>query len=155
MFCRGSTILRTCCERSKAPISSRPTRPILSLLPSYSNFMWLPMPSQLHIAKAPPAIAIHCHISRRTSQQTSHTPGSGTALSRLSHPSASFEHTFGCKLSSTALPASTQELALLASEGDRGVAGKCSVHTCTICVCPSSMLKQPASMYLRQNCVSN
>ena len=152
MFSRSSTVLRTCCKRSQAPNSARPTRPILSL-PSRS-LMWLPTPSQLHTARTPPAIATHGHIPRPSPQQTSHMPRSVTALRRLSQSSA-FEPTFACKLLSTACSASTQELALLASEGDRGVAGKCSVHTCTICVCPSSMLKQPASMYLRQNFVSN
>lgn len=130
MFCRGSAILRTCCQRAQAPICARPTRPTSTLLPRYSSTMWLPSPSQLHSARTPPAITAYCHIFSCPAQQTSHLAWSVSprvsALRPLSRCPVLHKHTFGSRSLST-LSASAHELAVPLSGRDLLEGGMCCI----------------------------
>lgn len=123
MFC-----VRLGCWRLRgAPIrdisASRPTRTIIALMQRCSSAMWLPSPSLLHSARTPPATAAPYGTPSHPLHQAALLPERLPAASRTCEPPTVYRQSLNSRSSSTAISASSQELAPPASARGSGSAG--------------------------------
>lgn len=111
MFCVRFCVRRLPQAFTRDIIVLRPTQTTFALVQRCGTAMWLPSPSLLHTARTPSVTAAACGTPRPPLRQATLLPAKLPAASRSGEASAGCMQSFSSRSLSTAISASSQELA--------------------------------------------